>query len=96
MSDENAEKAQKTPGQTTAPHTSGAHLESTTKVGRKRAPVAGLESSANPQPGKAVALRRVRFPACGFWRLSSRQMVALFKMRHTASAHTPSCLVGHD
>jgi len=78
------------------PHTSGAHLESTTKVRRKRAPVAGLESSANPQPGKAVALRSARFPACGFWRLSSRQMVALFKMRHTTSAHTPSCLVGHD
>src|SRR5437867_8429195 len=53
-----------------------AHLETTTKVRRKRAPVAELESSANPQPGKA-ALRSARFPACGFWRLSSRQMVGL-------------------
>ena len=34
------------------------------------------ESSANPQPGKA-ALRSARFPACGFWRLSSRQVVVL-------------------
>ena len=54
----------------------GAHLESTTKFRRKRAPVAELESSANPQPGKA-ALPSARFPACGFWRLSSRQMVLL-------------------
>src|SRR2546430_15030608 len=53
-----------------------AHLEITTKVRRKRAPVAELESSANPQPGKA-ALRSARFPACGFWPLSSRQMVVL-------------------
>ena len=55
-------------------------LESTTKFRRKRAPVAELESSANPQPGKA-ALRSARFPACGFWRLSSRQRVVLFEMR---------------
>ncbi len=54
----------------------GTHLGSTTKVRGKRAPVAELESSANPQPGKA-ALRSARFPACGFWRLSSRQMVVL-------------------
>src|SRR5438128_9109494 len=53
-----------------------AHIESTTKFRRKRAPVAELESSANPQPGKA-ALPSARFPACGFWRLSSRQMVLL-------------------
>ena len=54
----------------------GAHLGSTTKVRRKRAPVAELESFANPQPGKA-ALRSARFPACGFWRLSNRQLVVL-------------------
>src|SRR5437660_5382847 len=53
-----------------------AHLGSTTKVRRKRAPVAELESCANPQLGKA-ALRSARFPACGFWGLSSRQMVVL-------------------
>src|SRR5205814_8408762 len=53
-----------------------AHLESTTKLRRKRAPVAELESSANPQPGKA-ALRSARFPACGFGRLASRQLVVL-------------------
>src|SRR5438874_12694147 len=35
-----------------------------------------LESSANPQPGKA-ALRGARFPARGFWRLSSRQIATL-------------------
>src|SRR5205814_4758750 len=46
------------------------------KVRRERAPIAELESSANPQPGKA-ALRSARFPACGFWRLSSRQVVVL-------------------
>src|SRR5205814_2607409 len=54
----------------------GAHLDTPTKVRRERASVAELESSANPQPGKA-ALRSARFPACGFWRLSSRQMVVL-------------------
>src|SRR5205807_10004617 len=53
-----------------------AQLDSTTKVRRKRAPIAELESSANPQPGKAT-LRSARFPACGFWRLSSRQMLVL-------------------
>src|SRR5439155_7570169 len=53
-----------------------AHPETTTKVRRKLAPVAELESSANPQPGKP-ALRSARFPACEFWRLSSRQMVVL-------------------
>src|SRR5947207_10989842 len=53
-----------------------AHLDTPTKVRRERASVAELESSANPQPGKA-ALRSARFPACGFWRLSSRQMVVL-------------------
>src|SRR5438876_2896968 len=58
-----------------------AHLGSTTKVRRKRAPVAELESSANPQPGKA-ALRSARFPACGFCRLSSRQMVVLSRRAH--------------
>src|SRR5947207_15574125 len=46
-----------------------AHLDTPTKVRRERASVAELESSANPQPGKA-ALRSARFPACGFWRLS--------------------------
>src|SRR5439155_27036969 len=54
----------------------GAHLDTTTKVRRMHAPVAELESSANPQPGKA-ALRSAAFPACGFWRISSRQMVVL-------------------
>src|SRR5947207_8060597 len=53
-----------------------AHLDTPTKVRPKRAPFAELESSANPQPGKA-ALRSARFLACGFWRLSSRQMVVL-------------------
>src|SRR5205823_3458905 len=53
-----------------------AHLDTPSKVRCKRAPVAELESSANPQPGKA-ALRSARFPACGFWRLSSRQLVVL-------------------
>src|SRR5947207_9990930 len=53
-----------------------AHLDTPTKVRRERASVAELENSANPQPGKA-ALRSARFPACGFWRLSSRQMVVL-------------------
>src|SRR5437762_13868470 len=53
-----------------------AHLGAPPMVGRERAPVAELGSSANPQPGKA-ALRGARFPACGFWRLSSRQTVAL-------------------
>src|SRR5947207_11431504 len=37
---------------------------STTKARRTRAPVAELERSANPQPGKA-ALRSARFPASG-------------------------------
>src|SRR5204862_5635649 len=53
-----------------------AHRESITRLHRKRAPVAELESSADPQPGKA-ALRGARFPACGFWRLSSRQIATL-------------------
>src|SRR6266536_2339060 len=34
----------------------------------------GAGSSAKPRPGKA-ALRSARFPACGFRRLSSRQIV---------------------
>src|SRR5213592_3173460 len=51
-------------------------LDTPTKVRRKQAPAAELESAAKPQPGKA-ALRSVRFPACRFWRLSSRQMVAV-------------------
>src|SRR5438034_6659500 len=58
-----------------------AHLDTPTKVRPKRAPVAELESSANPQPGKA-ALRSARFPACGFWRLSSLQMVVLSRCAH--------------
>ena len=55
---------------------SRADLETTTKVRRKLAPVAELESCANPHPGKA-ALRSKRFPACGSWRLSTRQMAVL-------------------
>src|SRR5205807_5615048 len=52
----------------------GAHLESTTKVRRKRTPVAELESSANPQAGRlryvAHALPRAgtgAFPAARRW-----------------------------
>src|SRR5438034_6009214 len=63
-----------------------AHLDTPTKVRPKRAPFAELESSANPQPGRA-ALRSARFPACGFWRLSSRQKVVLSRCaRHRTSA----------
>src|SRR5438128_4286616 len=54
-----------------------AHPDSTTtEVRLKRAPFPELESSVNPQPGKA-ALRIARFPACGFWWLSSRPMPVL-------------------
>src|SRR5262245_1429661 len=45
----------------------GAHLDTRTTMCGKPATDAELESSANPQPGKA-ALRSTRFPACGFWR----------------------------
>src|SRR5437667_12352869 len=62
-------------------------IDTTTKIRRKRAPVAELESSANPQPGKA-ALRSARFPACGFWRLSSRQMVVLSRCARVAGDGT--------
>src|SRR5438477_2123984 len=60
---------------------------------RERLPVAELESSANPKPGKA-ALRSARFPACGFWRLSFVFSTAAVFVAQTASLlyrRMPSC-----
>jgi hypothetical protein len=80
------------------PQLPGAHLEITTKIRRLCAPVTELESSANPQPGKA-ALRSARFPACGFWRLSSRQLVRVSRCAQlpvdTAAEFTWIVLTSH-
>src|SRR5256885_5066289 len=46
------------------------------RSGCERASLTELESSVNPQPGKA-ALRRARFPARAYWRLSIRPIAVL-------------------
>src|SRR5439155_181062 len=68
-------------------------LETTTKLRRKGAPLAELESTANPQPGEA-ALGSARFPACGFWRLSYLFSASVVFVAQTASLlyrRMPSC-----